>query len=139
MWQYVYNGVEGWIYICWFFLSSNTLCHLWLIYHMQLVLGNEGDFSHKCRLQLKINRKDQPKIHVFLLMIRSELVGLPFKYIILPRAHKTLARSSIDAIFFMAFLTHVFCTCHKHNSIMALGQTLLHGKTISIKQCAPLQ
>jgi hypothetical protein len=72
-------------------------------------------------------------------IIRSKLVGHPFEYIILPRAHKTLVRSSIDAIFFTTFSTHVLRTCHKHKSTLALGQTLLHGKTISIRQCAPLQ
>jgi hypothetical protein len=31
MWQYVYNGIKRWTCICWFFHSSNTLCHLQLI------------------------------------------------------------------------------------------------------------
>jgi hypothetical protein len=31
MWQYINNGVKRWTYIWWFFLSSNTFCHLWLI------------------------------------------------------------------------------------------------------------
>jgi hypothetical protein len=66
-------------------------------------------------------------------------VGHPYEYIIFPRAHKTLVRSSVDAIFFMAFLAHVLHTWHKHKRAMALAQTLLHEKTISIRQCAPLQ
>ncbi len=69
--------------------------------------------------------------------IRSKLVGHPCEYIILPREHKTLTRSSIDVVFFMTFSTHVFCACHKHKNTLIFGQTLLHGKTISIRQCVP--
>jgi hypothetical protein len=36
------------------FFSYNTFCHLRLIYHMQLVLGDYRDFSYKMSLTTKI-------------------------------------------------------------------------------------
>jgi len=36
------------------FFSFNTFCHLRLIYHMRLVLGNYRDFSCKMSLATKI-------------------------------------------------------------------------------------
>jgi hypothetical protein len=36
------------------FLSYNTFCHLRLIYHMRLVLGDYRDFSCKMSLAIKI-------------------------------------------------------------------------------------
>ena len=36
------------------FFSYNTFCHLRLIYHMRLVLGNYRDFSCKMSLATKI-------------------------------------------------------------------------------------
>jgi hypothetical protein len=73
-------------------------------------------------------------IYCFAHIIRSKLVGHPCEYIIFPRAHKTLVHSFANAIVFMTFSNHDLHTWHKDNNTMALGQTLLHEKMVSIKQ-----
>jgi hypothetical protein len=59
--------------------------------------------------------------------------GQAHEYIIWPKVDNTFVRSSVVGIFFKAFFAHVLHTCHKHKKTLALGQTLLHGKTTSIE------
>jgi len=60
--------------------------------------------------------------------IRLESMGHPYKYIILPKAHKTFAYFDANPMFFTIVLAHDLCTCHKHKKTFILGQMLLHGK-----------
>jgi hypothetical protein len=55
--QYIYDYSKGEGVFCWLFLSSKIPCRLQLVL-MQLVQGDYSYFHYKCRLWLKISRKD---------------------------------------------------------------------------------
>jgi hypothetical protein len=58
--------------------------------------------------------------------------GQALEYIICPKADNTFVQSSVVGIFFTSS-AHALHTCYKHKKTLALDQTLMHGKTSSIK------